>query len=1024
MRRGFTLLLIACCLGGLLAACYGRVLWGAEQFGYRDAVQYFYPLYWRVQAEWQAGRVPLWEPGENAGTPLLGNPSAAVLYPGKVLYAWLPYPWAARLYVVAHTIGAFLAMVALLRAWGASAVASALAGLAYAFGAPILFQYGNVIYLVGAAWAPLGVRAADRWVRQGRRLALLELAVVLAMIVLGGDPETAYLVVVVAVGYAVATSLAPGRAVRPLVVCVGAMILAAAWVLGTLELARWVPAWRVPRPGGLPPAALPWMRWVPTVVLVAWALGCALALTRPSGTLSQGERGLLALIRPGRGASAWWRAGPHPPFGHPLPRGEGFGGWRRRLLGVAVAAGLGFGLAAAQVLPALEFSAETDRASVEDPIDVYPFSLEPIRVVELVWPNVFGTHLEGNSSWLEATRPDWARDTRVWVPSLYLGGLTLVLAAGAVGFGGERPGRGGLTAVALVSLLASFGEFTGPLWWARWQPAVAAQAGAHDPPAAVANAVRHDGRLRDGDGGVYWLLATALPGFRRFRYPSKLLTFTALAVAGLAGIGWDRLARGEGRSRVTATVTAAMLLAAGLAALDTAKWAHPAIVAALRTRAAVIPATMFGPLDAEGAYAAMCGGFTHGSVVLAIALGLVFAISRGRHRGLGVLALVVMTADLALANAGLVRTVPQALLDATPTVVHVIEEAERRAGPGRGPFRVHRMPLWYPVHWERVAGADRICEFDAWERDTIAPRYGLLHGVEYTLAAGVSERDAYVEFFGGFRQGASAVTAAALGLRPGARLVVFPRRAFDMWNTRYFVLPANPNGWNDETRAYAAFVNNAERICPRADAFAGPEGPKLRRQWVETRDFQVFRNTSAYPRAWVVHDGRFFASDVHAGRAERDAALRVMLAPGSPEPRQTAWLEPESRLRLAGYLPGTLPLATETPTIAHDDPQCVEIDVVLASPGLLILADTYDPGWRLAVDGTAAPILRANRMMRAAALGAGHHHLVFRYEPRSFRVGVVVSLASAAALAAASVLGGALALIRPSGTLSQGERGC
>jgi hypothetical protein len=597
---------------------------------------------------------------------------------------------------------------------------------------------------------------------------------------------------------------------------------------------------------------------------------------------------------------------------------------------------------------------------------------------------------------------------RVWVPSLYLGGLTLVLAVAAVGFRGERPGRGWLTAVALISLLASFGEFTGPLWWARWHPAVAAQVGPHDPPEAVADAIRHDGQLRDGDGGVYWLLATALPGFRRFRYPSKLLTFTALAVAGLAGIGWDRLAAGEGYSRRAATAVAAVLMAAGLLGLLAVSFAHSAIVGALRTRAAVMPVTTFGPLDAEVAYGAMRGGLAHGAIVLAVALGLVFVISRGRHRGLGVLALVVMAADLALANAGLVRTVPQSLLDATPTVVRVIEEAERRAadpaGPERSPFRVHRMPLWYPVHWERVARADRICAFDAWERDTIAPRYGLLHGVEYTLAAGVSERDAYVEFFGGFRQGAGAVTAAALGLRPGQPVILFPRRSFDMWNTRYFILPASPNGWNDETRAYAAFVQSAERIYPPADAFAGPDGLELRRRWAETRDFQVFRNTSAYPRAWVVHDGRFFASDVHAGRAERDAALRVMLDPSSPEPRQAAWLEPESRSHLAGYLPGTLSLASEAPTIAHDDTQRVEIDVVLASPGLLILADTFDPGWRLAVDGAEAPIFGANRMMRAAALGAGRHHLVFRYEPWSFRVGVVVSLASVVVLAALSVV--------------------
>jgi hypothetical protein len=45
-----------------------------------------------VQQEWDAGRWPLWEPEENAGMPLLGNPTAAVLDPGKVVLAILPDP--------------------------------------------------------------------------------------------------------------------------------------------------------------------------------------------------------------------------------------------------------------------------------------------------------------------------------------------------------------------------------------------------------------------------------------------------------------------------------------------------------------------------------------------------------------------------------------------------------------------------------------------------------------------------------------------------------------------------------------------------------------------------------------------------------------------------------------------------------------------------------------------------------------------------------------------------------------------
>ena len=69
-----------------------------------DASFFYYPLYRRVQQEWAAGRWPLWDPGQNGGTPLLGNPVAAVLYPGKVIYALFPYAWGARLYVIAHTI--------------------------------------------------------------------------------------------------------------------------------------------------------------------------------------------------------------------------------------------------------------------------------------------------------------------------------------------------------------------------------------------------------------------------------------------------------------------------------------------------------------------------------------------------------------------------------------------------------------------------------------------------------------------------------------------------------------------------------------------------------------------------------------------------------------------------------------------------------------------------------------------------------------------------------------------------------
>ena len=108
MRRLFTFILIFVCFGALFFGCYGPALFLDRQFGYRDSAHYYYPLNQRVQEEWNAGRWPLWEPEENSGMPLLGNPTAAVLYPGKLVFAILPYAWGAR---VASTSQLALAQV-------------------------------------------------------------------------------------------------------------------------------------------------------------------------------------------------------------------------------------------------------------------------------------------------------------------------------------------------------------------------------------------------------------------------------------------------------------------------------------------------------------------------------------------------------------------------------------------------------------------------------------------------------------------------------------------------------------------------------------------------------------------------------------------------------------------------------------------------------------------------------------------------------------------------------------------------
>lgn len=961
------LLVVAACLMGLVVACFGRAFLKNEQFAYRDAAHFYYPLYERVQQEWRAGRWPLWEPEENGGMPLMGNPTAAVLYPGKLLFAATDYPTGVKLYVVAHTLLAFAATFVLCRGWGVGHAGSAIGALAYAFGGPILFQYCNIIYLVGAAWVPLGFHGADRWLRLGNRWGLVELAVVLAMETLGGDPEVAYLTGVCAGGYALA--LARGRYVaarktppasrrsgekRVITLAIGLFCL---WLAATFAMAVLA---KVFRPVSAVPLVLPWMPFVAPTILGVWAVV-----------------GLVVLSR--------WRRG-----------GDGPVRWLVPMLGGLVVSAVGAGLlSAAQLLPVMEFTGQSARAASGGPHDIYPFSLTPARVVEFVWPNVFGTPFHGNRAWLSALPPQ-TKSVKVWVPTLYLGGLTLILALGAACVRRGPPWKVWMTAVAIVSLPASFGEFTGPLYYARFVPAFAERFGAHD--GVDTPAIRFDRQLRDGDGSLYWMLSTSLPGFRQFRFPSKLLTLTVMALAVLAAAGWDDVLGANPDTRRRAGWLAGGLLLLTLLVLATTWLNRAAFAGWLKTQPL---SSAFGPIDAPGAVAEMIWGLCQGAVALA---GSIVLVRGGHSRPVlcSAAALMLLSADLGLANARFVLTVPQATMDATPEVLRVIRDAEAK-DPAAGPYRVHRVPVWEPYTWVEKSSPDRVREFVEWERGTLQPKYGIESGLHFTTTLGVAELYDFEWFFGGFPRVADALMARQFGAKLGEKVVYFPRRSFDMWTTRYFVLPYYPI-WTDEHRGIAAFLENSTRIYPPPDAFSGPDGKAKEVAWAKEHDYQVRRNLSEYPRAWVVHSARNLKSLNGMSRDDRDLPMQEILFANDSvwkdptrtvyDPRTTAWVEINDRPALADYLRSTPVRPGEVATVTRYESDRVELDVNLESPGLVVLAEVFYPGWTLTIDGKPAPVYRTNRIMRGAAVPAGTHHLVYEFHPRSFRAGLIVSLSA------------------------------
>lgn len=215
-------------------------------------------------------------------------------------------------------------------------------------------------------------------------------------------------------------------------------------------------------------------------------------------------------------------------------------------------------------------------------------------------------------------------------------------------------------------------------------------------------------------------------------------------------------------------------------------------------------------------------------------------------------------------------------------------------------------------------------------------------------------------------------------------------------------IPYNIGDWYglEAFDAYAASVPSSlwmfDLFSPRVQDILGIRyyfGPSAQRTDLKevfegASGLKVFENPKAFPRVWAVHEAREVA-DAREARA-------TLSDPGFDARRNVflIWQQPPKLETCEG----------DEVWMPHHEPSYLTIRATMRCRGMVILTDTWFPGWRATVDGHAVRIEKAYGAFRGVVVDAGDHTIEMRYRPWSVFAGAGMTLVAAMiALAAAMV---------------------
>ncbi len=202
----------------------------------------------------------------------------------------------------------------------------------------------------------------------------------------------------------------------------------------------------------------------------------------------------------------------------------------------------------------------------------------------------------------------------------------------------------------------------------------------------------------------------------------------------------------------------------------------------------------------------------------------------------------------------------------------------------------------------------------------------------------------------------------------------------DEWASFYFGV--FPSEWGREFRFTAVYQGVGEAAVGEAGAGLAFRSYYLPRPQLvhEAGKTRIYLNDGYFPRAYVVGEALPAANVSEAlglvqMQAERLAEVVVLEVGDNPPPVWQTAVSTASQVR-----------------ITENGLNRVTLQADLDDAGFVVLADTYYPGWRAAVDGRPTPLYRANSIVRAVYVPAGQHTLVFTFLPGDFLMGAAVTL--------------------------------